>query len=258
MERIGLIGGSLFFGDGFLSNLKDQAVETTYGKVDALVSENLVYIQRHGKSSSVPPHKINHKANLAAFKELGIKTVISLNSVGSLRSKIKPGSLVIPQDYINLRDESFFDKEIKHITPGLDESLRQKLIGLAKKEKISAVDWGVYYQTKGPRLETKAEVNLIKNYAEIVGMTMGTEATLAKEMEIKYAAICSVDNYAHGLEKKPLTNEQIVETKKKNVEFMKKFVEKIMADFTGPAEKKEEKPAESSKIYDFINSIRGK
>lgn len=258
MEKIGFIGGSTFFGDGFLSHLKDQIVETPYGKVDALVSDNLVYIQRHGKSNSIPPHKINYLANIAAFKELGVKTVISINSVGSLKSKIKPGAIVLPEDYINFRSATFFDKELRHITPGLDKELRDKLIALAKREKISIVDWGVYYQTKGPRLETKAEINMIKNYAEIVGMTMGQEADLAKELEIQYAAICSVDNYAHGLTKENLTNEQMVEMRKKNVGELKKFIEKVIANFTTVEEKKEEKKEESSKIYDFIKSIRGK
>ncbi len=256
MEKIGFIGGSMFFDSGFLGNLEGQAVETEYGKVDVLAGENIVYIQRHGKNNSIPPHKINHRANIAAFKELGVSKVIGINSVGSLRSKTKPGSIIIPKDYVDFGGLTFFDKEIKHIVPDLDKGLREKLVKIAKKEKIPVTDWEIYYQTKSSRLETKAEVIIIKSYAQIVGMTMGTEATLAKEMEIKYAAICSVENYANGIVKKELTPDQIIEMRKKNAKGLKNFIEKIIIDFVKKVEKKEE--ASSGKIYDFIKTIRGK
>lgn len=255
MEKLGIIGGSVFFGDGFLNNLEAQEVETPYGKVDVLAGENLAYIQRHGKSNSVPPHKINHRANMAAFGELGIKKVIGINSAGSLRSKTRPGAIIIPKDYIDFNPVSFFEKEIKHAVPGLDKELRGRLAKIAKKEKISYTDWEIYYQTRGPRLETKAEVSMIKNYAQIVGMTMGSEATLAKETGIKYAAVCSVDNYANGIVRKELTEEQILENRKKNAEKLKKFIEKIVEDFSGKGGKKPEQS--SGPIYDFIKNIRG-
>ena len=246
----------MFFGNGFLVNLEGKEIETEYGKVDVLAGENIVYIQRHGKNNTIPPHKINHRANIAALKELGVKTVIGINSVGSLRSKIRPGAMVIPEDYINFNCATFFDKEIKHITPGLNKELREKVINLAKKEKITTTNWGTYYQTRGPRLETKAEVSMLKGFAHLVGMTMASEATLAKETEMKYAAICSVDNYAHGIVKKALTDEQIMEMRKKNAEGLNNFIEKIIADFIKKEEKKEE--TSSGKIHDFIKSIRGK
>ena len=103
--------------------------------------------------------------------------------------------------------------------------------------------------------DLKAEVMMMKGFAQVVGMTMASEATLAKEMELNYAGICSVDNYAHGIVKKALTDEQIMEMRKKNAERLKKFIEKIIADFVKKEEKKEE--ASSGKIYDFIKGIRG-
>lgn len=250
-----MIGGSMFFGSGFLSNLEGKEVETEYGKVDVLVGENIVYIQRHGKNNNIPPHKINHRANIAAFKELGVNKVIGINSVGSLRSKTKPGAIVIPKDYIDFGCLTFFDKEIQRIVPELDKELRDGLIKTAKKNKIPVSDWEIYYQAKGPRLETKAEVNMMKGFAQIVGVAMANEATLAKEMEIKYAAICSVENYANGIIKKELTNDQILEQRKKNTEILKTFVEKIIEDSFKKEEKKKEES--SGKIYDFIKGIRG-
>lgn len=257
MDKIGFIGGSIFFGSGFLNDLNGKTVETEYGKVDVLIGENIVYIPRHGKDNSVPPHKINHKANIAAFKELGVSKVIGINSVGSLRNKTRPGSIIIPKDYIDFGLITFFDRENKHVIPGLNKELRERLVKIAKKEKIEVTDWEVFFQMKGPRLETKAEVNFIKNYAQLVGTTLGSEATLAKEMEIAYAGICSVENYANGLTKKELTSEQILEMRKKNAEGLKKYIEKIITDFTrvNGKDKKEETP--SGKIHDFIKTIRG-
>ncbi|MFC1801510.1 MTAP family purine nucleoside phosphorylase [Nanoarchaeota archaeon] len=241
-ERLGLIGGSIFF-DGFLEDLKPVAVKTDFGEVEVLADNEIVYVQRHGKSSNIPPHKINYKANIAALKELGVKKIVGMNSVGSVAWKIKPSSIVVPTDYINLwNDVTFFDKEIQHITPGLDEELRLKIISIAKKAGVSVTRWGIYFQSRGPRLETKAEVIMIKKFAEIVGMTMANEATLAKEMGLKYAAICSVDNYAHGMEKKPLKEEEIAKLRKQNVAKVKKLIVKIIEEMKNESPDKKSSP----------------
>lgn len=242
-ERLGLIGGSIFF-DGFLEDLKPVTVKTDFGEIEVLADNEIVYVQRHGKSNNIPPHKINHKANIMAFKELGVKKVIGICSVGGVSKKMRPGSVTIPEDYINFSNvQTFFDKEIKHITPGLDEDLRKKIIETAKKDKFPVLRWGKYFQTRGPRLETKAEISMIKRFAEMVGMTMGSEATLAKELGLEYAAICSVDNYGHGLEKKPLKEEEIAEFRKKNMAKIKKLIVKIIEELkNGSADK--ESPAQ--------------
>ncbi|MCK4589573.1 MAG: MTAP family purine nucleoside phosphorylase [Nanoarchaeota archaeon] len=253
MEKIGLIGGSMFFGNGFLTDLEGKEVETEHGKVDVLVGENIVYLPRHGKSNSTPSHKINHRANIAALKELGVKKVIGINSVVSLRSKTRPSSIIIPKDFIDFNPVTFFDREIKQTRPCLDKDLKEKIIKIAKNEKITITNWEVYYQAKGPRFETQAEVNMIKGFAQIMGLTMASEATLAREMDLSYAALCSVDNYAWGIMKKELTDEQIKENKKKNTGLLKKLIEKLLEDLT----KKEEKVESSGKIHDFIKSIRG-
>ena len=86
--------------------------------------------------NSIPPHKINHKANISALRELGVGKVIGINSVGSLRSKTKPGSIIIPKDYVDFGSVTFFDKEKKHIVPGLAKELREKLLKISRKEKI--------------------------------------------------------------------------------------------------------------------------
>ncbi len=199
MCRLAIIGGS---GISALPFLKDKKV---------------FFLNRHGKNRNIPPHKINHKKNLLKIKSMEIKKVIGVNSVGSLKLNIKPGSIIVPDDYINLKNiQTYYDIKAKHITPGLDETLRKEIINVAKRAKIRVIKKGIYIQTIGPRLETKAEINMLKDYGDIVGMTMANEATLAKELGLRYASICMVDNYANGIIKKPLTFEMIKKTQKRN------------------------------------------
>jgi len=154
----------------------------------------------------IPPHKINHKRNNNSLKRRGIKEVIGVFSVGSLRLKIKPGSLVVPHDYINFGVIlTFSEKEVKHTIPDFYDNSRERIIKAAGENKIKVIKKGVYFQARGPRFETKAEINLIKHYADIVGMTLASEATLASEIGLNYAAICLVDNYAAGISEEKLT-----------------------------------------------------
>lgn len=209
---IGIIGGTNLYETEFLGKTKEEEIKTEYGTVYALVGEKFLFIPRHGKNRDIPPHRINHRANITALKEYDIEEVIGVTSVGSLKKEIPPMSLVIPDDYIHLWNiPTFFDSEIVHITPCLDKDLRKKIISIAKKLEIEIIEKGIYIQTSGPRLETKAEVSLLKNYADIVGMNMASEATLAKEKGIGYANISSVDNYAHGIVEEELDFKKVVE-----------------------------------------------
>lgn len=199
---------------------------TPYGKVHYFKLKDSLFLPRHGIKENLPPHKINHRANIFAIKKLGIKHIIAFNSVGSLKKDIKPGSFLIPSDYIDFNPPSFFEKESRFITPQLSADLREVLIRILRRLKIKFRDKGIYFQTKGPRLETKGEIRMIKNFADLVGMTMATEATLAQEIDLEYASLCSVDNYAHGISSTPLMVEEI----RKNQLKMRKKIEKIIKE----------------------------
>lgn len=210
--KIGIIGGTGLSGIKFLENSSEDEIETRYGRVYILKSDNVVFIPRHGKNNNIPPHMINYGADMMALKDMGVKKIVGISSVGSLKKKITPGSILIPHDYINLWNiQSYYDNEILHITPELDEGLREIIIQTAKKLKIKIIEKGIYFQTSGPRLETKAEINFIKNYADVIGMTMASEATLAKELNLRYGSICSVDNYCHGIIDEKLDFKKVVE-----------------------------------------------
>ncbi|RZN38338.1 MAG: 6-oxopurine nucleoside phosphorylase [Methanophagales archaeon ANME-1-THS] len=231
---LGIIGGTSLFSTKLLADAKERALDTSYGTVYLLVatvqSQEVVYIPRHGKESSIPPHRINYKANIRAFKELGVEDIIGVTSVGSLKHAIPPQSLIAPHDYISLCSiPTYYDTELIHVTPGLDEPLRKRIIDAGRSLGISIIDRGVYFQTVGPRLETRAEINLMKEYADVVGMNMASEATLATELGLRYANISTVDNYAHGIiAGEALDYKDIVAAASKSREKVEKVLVKVV------------------------------
>lgn len=213
-ERIGLVAGTVFYEQDYFRDGEFEARETSYGPAAVVITDRWAYIPRHGLRGGEyrPPHRINHPANLTLLKELGITEVIGVNSCGSLRPSLEPGSVVLPSDYICLTNiTTVFDAERGHIIPCLSEVVRGKLKIAAETADVHLVEGGIYWQNQGPRLETKAEIRLQSHYADMVGMTMANEATVAQELGLKYASLCSVDNHAHGLSPTPLTAEEILE-----------------------------------------------
>ncbi len=228
---IGIIGGTSLFGTEFFKGFKEGWVETEHGKAYLLTSDGAVFIPRHGKDKKIPPHRINHRANIKALEMRGIRKVLGINSVGSLKKELKPGSLVVPDDYIALCNiPTFHDEEIVHITPALDEGLRQEITKVAKEMSIKIIPEGIYFQSAGPRLETKAEVRFMANFADLVGMSLASEATLAQELGIAYASICSVDNYANGIVDGELDFEKVVEEASKNRVDLKRLLLRLIEE----------------------------
>ncbi|MEA3324627.1 MAG: MTAP family purine nucleoside phosphorylase, partial [Euryarchaeota archaeon] len=191
---LGIITGTNPIGEEFEERIgRTETVSTEYGDVEILKGGNVIFLPRHGIAMDMPPHRINHRANISALKESGVDGVICVCSTGSLNPEILPGTLVVPHDYINFgMPMTFYDDEIRHIVPALDEGLRSRIV-----EASHGKDGGVYVQTHGPRFETKAEIRVLGQFADIVGMTMANEATLCCEAGIPVAALCTVDNYAN-------------------------------------------------------------
>ena len=129
-------------------------------------------------------------------------------------------------DYIDFfSGVTVFSDSLVHITPSFDEYLRNILIKTAREfSSFPVIERGVYFQTRGPRLETKAEIEMIKHFADCVGMTAGSEATVAKELGIRYAVICTMDNYAHGIKNEVVDYREIVRKAKENASECLKIV----------------------------------
>jgi 5'-methylthioadenosine phosphorylase len=207
---------------------KSQPISNQFGEAPAIVSEEMVFILRHGSDPAeyILPHRINHRANLQAMKDLGVTEVIGVHSTGSLKKDLGPGTILIPDDFITLTaTPTIHQNKAVHITPSLNEAVRQKLITAAKRLGISAVEKGVYWQVTGPRLETRAEIRMMSGFADVVGMTMASEAVIALEMGLAYASACSVDNFGNGLVEKALSMEEILASARKNADLMIRLLE---------------------------------
>jgi 5'-methylthioadenosine phosphorylase len=159
----------------------------------------------------VPPHRIDHEANLRPLLDGGCERVLAVCSVGSLKQEIAVGSLVCPHDFIALQlGLTSFDDARGHIAPGFDAEWRERVLSASHAGGGPVLsDGGVYWQTTGPRFETPAEIRLLAAHADLVGMTMASECILAGELGLAYAAICVVDNLANGVGSGPLSVERL-------------------------------------------------
>jgi 5'-methylthioadenosine phosphorylase len=232
METIALLGGTVFLDYEVLKEGEWHHTVNEYGEVDFLRQGSLFFLPRHGRQNDRPPHIISHQAHMTALKEHGVTSIIGVNSTGSLKHDIHPGSLVIPDDYINLwGEQTFFNDTLTHITPMLDRRLRRLLKEAAEHCAIPVIEKGIYIQTRGPRLETRAEVRMLSHFADIVGMTLGSEASAARELSLPYASICSVDNYAHGLVDASLSADDIRAKARNSAERIKTIFLELIKTF---------------------------
>jgi 5'-methylthioadenosine phosphorylase len=217
---IGIVGGTILLERQALGDARALTLETPYGTADldlgtlAASGCPVALVQRHGRKRDRPPHRINHAANLAALASLGVRDVLALASTGALKAELQVPALMVPHDYINFFDTTIFDDRLVHVTPGLDPHLRQLLIEEARRASgqqgsLRVYDQGVYFQLRGPRLDTRAEVAVCGTMADCVGMTVGSEATIARELELRYAALCTLDNHAHGVRQQPVSQQAI-------------------------------------------------
>ena len=226
--KIGIIGGGNLYHLRLLKGAELKILTTPYGKAFYYLINNSPLILRHGVPKNKPPHEINYQANIFAFNKLGVGYIFSFNSVGSCKKFIKPGEFLIPHDYINFDILTFYNKKCRYTTPEISPKLRKVLTEILKKSKFNFKDKGVYFQTKGSRFETKAEINLIKNFADVVGMTIAKEATLSKELNLEYVSLCSIDNYANGVIKIPLTQEVVEKHESKIKGKIEKIIQEIL------------------------------
>ena len=228
MKPLGIISGTISTqGKGIFADLHEETVETRFGRTQVFHSAEIAYIPRHGTDPHrhILPHLVDHRSNLQALKDLGVEEVLGVNSTGSLKRRLKPGMLVVPDDYIMpAAGPTVIEEKPVHITPVLNAEVRRKWLEAARECAIEVVDGGTYWQTAGPRLETRAEIAMMSQFADLVGMTMAGEAIIAQELELSYASLCSVDNYAHGLEDKELTMEKILRHARRNAEAILKIL----------------------------------
>lgn len=213
MSQLAIIGGSGFTSIPTLEVLRREVVHTPFGQPSAplthgsLEGREVVFLPRHGSGHTIPPHKVNYRANIWALHHIGIQRVVGVAAVGGIRADMEPLALVLPDqilDYTYGRHHTFFEEDLTHVTH-IDftypycEELRQSLVGAAAALEEPIVVDGTYGATQGPRLETAREVQrLERDGCDIVGMTGMPEAALARELGLCYASFSLVVNWAAG------------------------------------------------------------
>ena len=220
MKKIAIIGGT---GLSTLKNLAIQktcTVHTPYGDPSDILTiakfaeQEIIFLPRHGNAHTIPPHKINYRANIHALKQNDVEAIIAVNAVGGITAEMYPGRIAIPSqiiDYTYAREHTFYTDNlapVQHIdfSYPYSNALRKKFTTLDSIKAMQVFLGGVYAATQGPRLETAAEIDkLEKDGCDIVGMTGMPEAALARELDIQYIAICLVVNWAAGKTNKLIT-----------------------------------------------------
>ena len=188
-------------------------MSTPFGKpsgpvrVGNLRGRRVAFLARHGEGHSLPPHRVNYRANLWQLKQLGASRVLAINTVGGITERFGPRVLALPDqliDYTWGRVSTICEEEgteVLHVDFGepYTRSLRQAVVAAATKAHVAMVDGGCYGATQGPRLETRAEiVRMRRDGCDLVGMTGMPEAGLAREMGLDYACLAIVANWAAG------------------------------------------------------------
>lgn len=234
--EIGIIGGSGLYDVELLENVNEIKVYTPYGAPsDSIIigeykGRKIAFLPRHGRGHKIPPHKINYRANIWALKALGIDKIIAVSAVGSLREDYKPGDLVVPDQFIDFtkkREYTFFEGGVVGHFSMADpfcEPLCQLIVQTAKELGLPIHEKGTYICIEGPRFSTRAESKLFKSWgADIIGMTLVPEVTLAREAGICYATIAMITDYDVWAEK-PVTATEVAKVMAENVAKAKKLL----------------------------------
>ena len=245
---LAIIGGS---GLAQLANLdvtRREVARTPYGDASGALTfgrigeQEVVFIARHGYGHTIPPHLVNYRANIWALTKVAKATrIVSVASVGGIRSDFGPGTVIVPHqiiDYTNSRNNSFFeggDNQVVHVdfTHPYALELRQQLLQSAQRSNEQVFDGAVYAATQGPRLETAAEIDrLERDGADIMGMTGMPEAVLARELDVPYAAVCVVANWAAGraTSRDAIVFSSIEEVLQKSLGRVRNVIEKLCHD----------------------------
>jgi len=230
MTGLAIIGGTGLTSLQGLGLDREEAVTTPYGSPSAplvhgrYAGREVIFLARHGNPHVIPPHKVNYRANIRALKDAGADKIIGVNAVGGITAAMTPCRIAVPDhiiDYTWGRAHTFFEdglEAVTHVdfTRPYSDSLRRLILDAAAGMDIAA--GGTYGATQGPRLESAAEIERMeRDGCDLVGMTGMPEAALARELELDYASICVVVNWAAGKSGEEITMDLIEANLKKGI-----------------------------------------
>jgi 5'-methylthioadenosine phosphorylase len=193
----------------------------------------VLFLARHGPAHSIPPHRVNYRANIDALRSLGADAVVTVSSVGSLKEDLAPGTFVLPSQFVDLtkqRPTTFFDGgRVYHVSladPFCPDLTRTA--GAVGREVGSPFAEGrTYVCVEGPRFSTRAESAYFRTFADIIGMTLVPEVTLARERALCYACLAMVTDFDVWADR-PVEAKEIVEVMHRNSDRMGRLLTALL------------------------------
>jgi len=239
--KIAVIGGTGVYDPNILDDVRVEKVDTPYGEVSVNLGrykgKNVAFLARHGADHSVPPHRVNYRANIAALKKLGVCWVLATAAVGSLNPAMQPGHFVAVDQFIDLtkaRPQTYFeggDAGVVHtdMTEPYCPQMRELLRRAAGSLKLVVHAGGTYVCTEGPRFETPAEIRMIQHVGgDLVGMTGVPEVILARELEMCYVTVAMVTNFAAGISPTKLSHQEVLDVMGQNGENIQRLAMQVI------------------------------
>lgn len=242
--RIGFIGGSGLYQMDSLKNTEIHEINTPFGKpsspilIGNLEGKRVAFLARHGIGHTIAPTQVNYRANIYALKSLGVKFVISVSAVGSLREDYSPGDLVVPDqlfDFTKDRKRTYFDEDmVAHVDvaepfcPTLSKTIFEAL----NRTEANTHFGGSFITIEGPRFSTRGESNTFRSWGmSLIGMTTSPEAFLAREAEMCYSVMAHVSDYdVWHVAKEPVTVEQVIKVLNQNVHIAQQAIANLVSD----------------------------
>jgi 5'-methylthioadenosine phosphorylase len=236
---IGVIGGSGVRGVLDERERVLHRVGTPWGAPSGPVEEGhvggvrVLFLARHGPGHTIPPHRVNYRANVDALRALGAQAIVTVSSVGSLREELPPGTFVLPNQFVDLtrqRPTTFYDGgKVYHVSladPFCPDLLREAAVA-GRAVGTPFAEEKCYVCVEGPRFSTRAESSYFRGFADVIGMTLVPEVTLARERAICYACLAMVTDFDVWADK-PVDAAEIVETMARNSERMARLLAQLL------------------------------
>ncbi len=258
-KMLGIIGGSGLYNLEGLKVKEEKSFKTPFGEpsspvlIGELEGREVAFLARHGRDHSYPPHLVPYRANLWAFREVGVDRVLAVSAVGSINRLFRPGDFVLIDSFIDLtrrRESTYYEGRFSKKVRGRDRvarllregkvvhidvsepycpEIRSLLMDLLEQEKLRFHPAGVYACTEGPRFETPAEIEMLRVLsADVVGMTGCPEVVLARELTMCYVSLCVVANPAAGISSERLTSDEVMEMMSAKEEEIRRILRELV------------------------------
>jgi len=244
-RTIAVIGGSGISGIFESGATKSHKVATPWGAPSGPIEEGTVggvrtlFLPRHGPGHTIPPHRVNSRANVDALRSLGADAIVTVSSVGSLREELPPGTFVLPSQFVDLtkqRPTTFYDGgRVFHVSladPFCPE-LSRAVATTGQELGTPFAEGKTYVCVEGPRFSTRAESKFFRSFADIIGMTLVPEVTLARERAVCYACLAMVTDFDVWADR-PVETKEIIETMHRNADRMQRLLAAVLPRLAVP------------------------